>query len=186
MFKNSLILVVTILTITIISLTGCKLNGISSSSSNTMATINSFLRPDGSTMYFIQNLEWKSGIKSEKLTLDITIHTSDDRCDSSLCQISWFSKTDTTIQTIKFKPEIEHVNFWPGKIMYKKYNRNKIEYRFEMFLSTRDLYSWLKRNDGKCKFLDQTWTLTKSGRKSNAMAIQRVFPDWDLSCNTHK
>ncbi|MBI48994.1 MAG: hypothetical protein CL850_01720 [Crocinitomicaceae bacterium] len=183
MSKNSLILIVTTLTI-IISLTGCRLNGMSSSSSNTMATVNSFLRSDGSTMYFIQNLEWKSTTKSEAFTIDITIHTSKDRCDSSLCQFSWFSKSDTSIQTINLMPEIENINFWTGKLMYKKYNRRDIEYRFEMNLSTDELYSWLKQDGAKCQVMNQSWTLTKSGAKANTLALQRVFPNWSLACDT--
>ena len=166
---------------------GCRTISMTPSSSSAGVSINSFLRPDGSLMYFIQNLEWKSPQKNEHLNLDITIHTSNNQCDSSTCQLSWFTQKDTLIHALEITPlmtpgPFQHHNVWHGKRMYKHIRRKYIEHRFEFIIPTHELVTWLEIGQGKCLVLDQSWGLTRLGIKSNILAQQLVFPEWQLTC----
>jgi len=164
-----------------LGLSGCRTLSMKPSSNQAGNAINSFLRPDGSVMYFIQNLEWKSQNKKEYLTLDITTHTSSNLCDTSICQLSWFTAKDTIVQTLELSSIIT-TDAWSGQRMYKRVRRKYVEHRFEFIIPTQELVQWLEIGQGKCIFFKQTWELTRNGMKANIQAQQTVFPEWRAIC----
>lgn len=163
----------------LVLLTGCHGMSMSPSSSQAGSAVNSFLRPDGSLMYFVQNLEWKSSSTKDRLTLDITLHTSSDRCDSSVCQVSWFSDQTTP----PLAPILELPTFsLEGTKMYRKLGKSTTEHRYEFQFPSGDLVQWLEGELASCTFMDQQWNLSKSGSKARSQASLMAFEEWREAC----
>ena len=167
----------------VLALTGCYGMGMAPSSNQAGSPVNAFLRPDGSTMFFVQGLKWSADDSSDELTMDITLHTAKERCDSSVCQVSWMS----VLSTPPADPimNLTSVNASTvGRKMYRERGRKITEHRYEFVWPTAALVSWLEADEAECTFMGQTWTLRRSGQKARNQASFQAFDEWREACGS--
>ena len=167
----------------VLALTGCYGMAMAPSSNQAGSPVNAFLRPDGSTMFFVQGLTWATDDSSDELTMDVTLHTAAARCDSSVCQVSWMSALSAppvppTMGLTAADASTE------GRKMYRERGRKFTEHRYEFVWPTSVLVSWLEAKEAECTFMEQTWTLRRSGQKARDQASFQAFDEWRESCGS--
>lgn len=162
------------------SLFGCSSTARALKSDQARSAVHSFIREDGSMMYFIKDLEFKNAL-GHKLVLDVTVYTSDSLCNEARLLASLFCPMDASLDDLNLSAD--GMNTYAGMRMYRKPSRKgKLEHRYEFQVETPWVDALFRNAPCTVHAAGSSWSLTKAGKKAVLSAQLLVMPEWQDRC----
>lgn len=161
-------------------LSGCSSTARALKSDQARSPVHSFIREDGSMMYFIKDLEFKNEL-GHKLVLDVTVYTSDSLCNEARLLASLICPMDVPLDHLNLT--VDGKNTYAGDRMFRKPTRNgKLEHRYEFQVQTPWVDALFRNAPCVIHAAGSNWSLTKAGSRAVLSAQLLVMPEWQDRC----
>ncbi|HAW72599.1 MAG TPA: hypothetical protein DCX00_02120 [Flavobacteriales bacterium] len=145
------------------------------------SSVHSFLRDDGSLMFFTRGIELVDS-KNNHLLLDVTLHTSDSLCNQARVMASLWTPSESGFVELSLLNSAQEEMMDGTRLHSTPSGRGQTEHRYSFTVPSEWIVEWMDEEEPSMMGYGRSWDITKQGTKSLLSAQAFVLPEWRVRC----